>query len=260
MRKDASNMMSIYLCDDEPIWLERLNKAVTDYQIKSDWELMIVCQATSPEMLLQYLTKHTPMNGIYFLDIDFKSSMDGMDLAKEIRAIDSQASIIFVTTHDEMVMETFRLKLEVLDYIIKDGSPLAEQIHQCLHHLETKYMSLTGNTPENISGPVTVHAAGSFYTFFPQEIYYVETVKNTHKICLHLHSAIYHVPDSLSSLQARLGTDFIQCHKAYLVNIRHIKALDSVNRRILLDNGDCCPCSVRAWGKMVRTYRERNEL
>lgn len=245
-------MISVYLCDDEPIWLERLNKAVTDYQIKSDWELSIAYQSTSPEQLLQYLTEHIPMNGIYFLDIDFKASVNGMDLAKQIRNIDPQASIIFITTHDEMVMETFRLKLEVLDYIVKDKSPLEAQIHQCLHHLEEKNLA----HPMNSSTAITIRIASSYHTICLHDIYYIETVKNTHKICIHLHSAIYHVPTSLSSLQKCLSDEFIQCHKACLVNVQHISKMDSNSRQVHLDNGDCCTCSVREWRKLVRKYQE----
>ncbi len=245
-------MISVYLCDDEPIWLNRLHKAIVDYQIKSDWELAIAHQTTSPEQLLHYLSEHPPLNGIYFLDIDFKASMDGLDLAKQIRNIDPHASIVFVTTHDEMVMETFRLKLEVLDYIIKDGASLTEQLCACLLHLEEKYL-----TNAKASSPaISIHVASTYHTIFPQNIYYVETVKNAHKLSIHLESAIYHIPESLSSLRSRLDDNFVQCHKACLVNVFHIAKLDSTNRQIILDNGDCCSCSVREWKKLVRKYQD----
>lgn len=243
-------MISVYLCDDEPIWIKRINKAIKDYQIKSDWELIIKYQATSPEALLQYLTEHPPMNGIYFLDIDFKTSIDGLYLAKQIRNMDPQSSIVFITTHEEMVMETFRLKLEVLDYIIKNVSPLTDQIHQCLQHHEDKFITMQKDT----IAPIIIRVAGSYHAVFPQEIYYVETIKNAHKVCLHLQSTIYHFTDSLSSLQKRLGEDFVHCHKTCLVNVRHIRELDYTNRQAILHNGDCCSCSIREWKKMVTIF------
>lgn len=245
-------MISVYLCDDEPVWLERLNKAVTDYKIKSDWEFTIAFQSTSPEALLQYLTEHTPANGIYFLDIDFKASINGLGLAKQIRAMDPRASIIFITTHDEMVMETFHLKLEVLDYIVKDTSPLTEQVHQCLKHIEEKHTK----SEHPSANSITIRAEGSYRTIFVRDIYYVGTIKNTHKVCMYLQNAIYHFSDSIASLQKRLGPDFYQCHKTCLVNINHIKELDIDNHNVVLDNGSICPCSTREWRKLVKKYAQ----
>lgn len=244
-------MIPIYLCDDEPIWLERLNKAVIDYQIKSDWEITVEYQTTSPEQFLHFLTKRTPKNGIYFLDVDLKTSINGMELAKEIRRLDPQASLIFITTHDEMVMETFRLKLEALDYIIKDSSPLAEKIYLCLSHLEGVYCSTESQT----SGSITIRADGSYHTISVQDIYYIETIKNTHKVRIYLQNAMYHITESVTALQKRLGPDFYHCHKAYLVNIHHIAELDIETHNIILDNGSICPCSTREWRNIVKKYK-----
>ena len=242
-------MISVYLCDDDTFWLNRLNKAVTDYQIKSNWEMKIALQTTSPMELLGYLTEHSTLGGIYFLDIDLKSSINGMDVAKQIRSLDSHASIIFVTVHDELVMETFRLKLSVLDYIIKDSSSLSLQIHHCLSYLEEKNMTVEHSAPT-----VTIRISGFYHTVALQDIYYIETIKNTHKVSLHLNSAVYTFSDSISSLKERLGDDFYQCHKAYLVNLRHISVLDTTKFQLLLDNGEHCPCSVRSWKHMVQKY------
>lgn len=112
-------MIPIFICDDEAVWLKRLEKAVSDYQIRSDWEIKVERCEQSPEALLQYLTKRKPQMGIYLLDIDLKSSMNGLQLAEKIRSIDLFAFIVIVTTHDEMASETFRMRLGTLDYISK---------------------------------------------------------------------------------------------------------------------------------------------
>lgn len=244
-------MISVFLCDDDPVWLHRLHEAVAGYQIKSDWEIQIEYQTTSPEKFWRYLTEHTPAGGIYFLDIDFKSSINGMFLARQIRETDPFATIIFITTHDEMVMETFRLKLEVLDYIVKDKQLPEAQIHQCLQHIEENYLKGRGS-----HSSITLRTAGSYHTILLQEIYYIESIKGTHKICMHLKCGVYLFSESLTSVQRRLGNDFFQCHKTCLVNIRHIRELDSKDRQILLDNGDYCPCSVREWKNLVQKYLE----
>lgn len=249
-------MIYVYLCDDEPVWLERLNKIVNNYQIKSDWELSIGYQSASPEHLLQYLKEHTPAHGIYFLDIDFKAAINGLELARQIRNLDAYASIIFITTHDEMVMETFRLKLAVLDYIVKDYPSLEEQVYECLSHIENNFIK----NMKKDSSTITIRVAGSFFTILKHDIYYIESIKSTHKICLHLQSTLYDFSGSLSSIKESLGNDFVQCHKTCIVNIRHIKTLDASNHRIFFDNGESCFCSVRKWKFIVQKYQYTNLL
>lgn len=244
-------MTSVFLCDDKITLLKRLEKAVEDYMIKSDWELNIAYQSQSPEELLCHLKKNTPMRGIYLLDIDFKSSIDGMELAKHIRELDPQAYIIFVTTHEEMALETFHLKLSVLDYIVKDKGDVSTQVYQCLGHIEKQLLQQKAEP----SDAFCLKIGGYYQMIVPNEIYFIETIKNTHKISLHLNSGIYHLPITLSAFQEKVGTNFFQCHKTCLVNLNHISGLDADKRRIVLDNKESCPCSIREWRQLLQKFQ-----
>lgn len=244
-------MIDIYLCDDESLWLKRLEKAVVNYQINSDLEMNITYQTTSPEALLEHISQHTSTKSIYFLDINLKSNINGMELATQIRTMDYQASIVFVTTHDEMVMETFRLKLSVLDYIIKDTFNFEEQIHQCLNHIEKQLLTMK----QEVSDALLLRIAGSYQIIPPKEVYFIEAIKNTHKICIHLYSGMYEIPSTLSSIKGKIGADFFQCHKACLVNLKHINILESDGHQLILDNGDICYCSVREWRQLIRKLK-----
>ena len=112
-------MTEIYLCDDEYIWIEQMEQAVLDFMISSDWALTVTCKTSAPRELLEQLLQHKTSGGIYFLDINLKSEMNGITLGAEIRKLDPEAVLIFVTSHDELVMDTFRLKLQATDYILK---------------------------------------------------------------------------------------------------------------------------------------------
>ena len=235
-------MISVYLCDDEAVWIDRLSKTVIDYQIKSDWEIQIKHKAFSPYDLLQHLALHTPSHGIYFLDINFKCAMNGLHLAQKIRNLDTNADIIFVTAHEEMVFETFRLKLAALDYIIKDSSNFAEQIHLCLSHIENRYTSVQAGIAS-----ITIHVEGSYTNILQNEIYFIETIPGTHKVRMHLASAFYDLSDSLSRLQRELGESFVYCSKSCLINCAHIREKNIKQKILLLDNGEFCICSSRMW-------------
>ena len=109
-------MIPIYLCEDNQKELQFLRKTLENYILMESLDFQVVYSATSPYQLLDKLSGN--VNGaVYFLDIDLNSEMDGIDLAAKLRQMDSCAYLIFTTTHEEMAMETFRHKVEALDYL-----------------------------------------------------------------------------------------------------------------------------------------------
>lgn len=238
--------MAVYLCDDEPIWLGRMEQAVSDYLVGSDWDLSIALCASSPSALLAHLKEHTPMGGIYFLDMIYSTEVNGMELGQGIRRLDPYAALIYVTTHDEMMHETFRLKLQALDYILKDEDDLYSQIHQCLNHLEQACLSQSA-----ASDRIVLQAGGSRHFLLKDEIYYISAVKGSHKIQIHTQNELHTFPVTLSSLEQQLSGAFLACSRGILVNPVHVAATDGRARELVLDNGEKCPCSTRMWRRVM---------
>lgn len=244
-------MIQFFLCDDESIWLKKIEHAIITYQVSSNWDFSIAAKASSPDELLACIKEQKPSHGIYFLDVDYKTTVNGMDLGAELRRLDPKAILIYVTTHDEMAMETFRLKLMALDYIIKDSDNFREQIHQCLHHIEDIYISRQ-NTDEFLK----LQRSGSYQMLSKKEIYYIESQKGQHKLSIHTTQGVLTISASLSALQQELGRDFILCSKGCLVNVTHIIATDHANKTLTFDNGEICLCSIRMWKQIKEALHQ----
>lgn len=238
-------MIKIYLCDDDPIWLKRIEHAIISYQVSSDWELSINYRASSPSELLCYLKDNPPISGIYFLDVEYKTSMNGIELGLEIRKLDTNAFLIFISSHGEMVLETFRLKVMALDYIIKDRPDLNKQIHSCLDYIEKKYITQTQN-----SSFLRIQVGTSRRFLFIKEIYYISSQKGCHKISIHTKHAVLSISCTISELKRELGDSFILCNRGCLVNVSHIVSADRSNKTLILDNGEICYCSIRLWRQL----------
>ena len=70
-----------------------------------------------PRQLLDAISE-TGSHQFFFLDIEIKDEeKKGMEIAKEIRARDPQATIVFVTTHSEFMPLTFRYRVAAMDFI-----------------------------------------------------------------------------------------------------------------------------------------------
>lgn len=237
-------MTEIYLCDDELIWIEQMELAVSDFMMSSDWALTVTCRASVPKELLDQLSQHRTSGGIYFLDINLKSEMNGITLGAEIRKLDPEAVLIFVTTHDELVMDTFRLKLQATDYILKDNGNLRTQIGETLRVVESRCGRFAGR----LSAPrIRLETGGFIHFIVKNDIYFVESGKNQHKLFVHLQSEIFTLAMPLKEVAELLGEDFIFCRRGCLVNPLHVTTIDQKNREIVFDNRERCHCSHRAW-------------
>jgi len=240
-------MIPIFLCDDELFWIRQLEDAIFSYQVGSDWELKLACKTTSPRTLLEYLQVHKPSNGIYFLDVHFPSEMSGLELAVEIRKLDPHATLVFITTKEEMVMETFRLKLEALDYIIKDTTDWLENVEACLKHLETSFLQ----SPSPYKDTLTLKQGNLYKTIPLQDICYIDSVFRSHRICIHTISGFLSFPLSLTTVQGMLNENFFKCSRTCIINLRHIKEWRPRERKIVLSDNFVCECATRECARLT---------
>lgn len=234
-------MIPIYLCEDDSaqlnIWKEIIKKAI----LISEWDMEIKATASNPTELMQKISKLKPENAIYFLDIDLKSDINGIELGAEIRKYDPRAYIIFITTHDEMAMHTIRYKVEPLGFIIKDSDSFSQQIVECLQNVYNKYQ--IPNHPVNDVLSIQIERKVFIIPF--DDIYYIEPSTQSHKICLHKANEVLDFTSSLTDIKQKLDDRFMQCHKAYIVNCNHIRRVDKNNYTVHFDNDAQCQCSVR---------------
>ncbi len=99
--------------------------------------MKLLISTDNPEELIEQLKK-SENTGLYFLDIDLKSSKNGLMLAKEIREYDPRGFIVFITSHSEMSFITFQYKVEALDFILKnDPHQLQHRICECIENVNS---------------------------------------------------------------------------------------------------------------------------
>lgn len=125
-------MISVYLCEDDKRQLEQYSRLIHRFLDFEGYEEMPVYEFRDPHALLNAAEKNGG-TGLYFLDIQLNSDINGLELARQIRLLDPSGYIIFLTTHSEMMALTFQYHVEALDFITKDDPKLLEQrLRDCL--------------------------------------------------------------------------------------------------------------------------------
>lgn len=241
-------MLPVYICEDD----EKIRAAQKEFLRKliliEGYDMEIVLCSGHPEEIIQAV-KESPRRGIYFLDIELKGeSLDGFELGREIRRLDSRGFLIYVTAFCDLAFETFRYHLEALDYIVK-GNPkkMQEGIRRCLEVVTERMRKEKGEEREFFSVKVM-----DVIKHIPvDEIVFFETAGRTHRIELHAENDRIDFIGSMQELEDKFKERFLRVHRAYLVNVEQIEQVDLKGREILMKNGESCLFSRNMKGTLL---------
>ncbi len=247
MIKGEKSMLNIYICEDSKEQREYLTSCVSDIIEEEKFQFCIACSTHDPHAVLDAI-KDEAKTGIFFLDIDLNSDINGIELAGEIRKMQPRCYIIFVTTHAEMSYMTFTYKVEAMDFIIKDNvREIKNRVHQCLincHHLSDQL-------PEDISKNYMVKMGDRVKAVPYGDILCFEVSSNSRKIILYAKNCQMEFGGKLKEIEKSLDSRFYRCHRSFIVNKENITEIDRENNMLLLSGGISCPYSVRM-GKGLR--------
>ena len=118
-------MLEIAICDDELFYREKLGKLLKRYLQKHGLQYAISDFKSGEEFLEQ--CSNRAKYDIVFLDISMEK-MNGMQTAQQIRAFQSDTSIVFVTAFIEYAPEGYKVGAE--RYILKDSPD--EAVSECM--------------------------------------------------------------------------------------------------------------------------------
>ena len=225
-------MYRIAVCDDEPsIVLENqamLCRILEARRFRREIDYSVT-GFSAAEPLLASL-RERPFQ-LLVLDIELARE-NGVELAARLRESQVACSIIYVTSYEEYMPDSFATR--PLDYLMKpvDEDKLAKAIDWDLR---------TNFHPERLALPVR----GGFRKLAVRDILYAEAVN--HKSAVYLPGEVISVSLSFRDLLSRLPKNtFCRCHHSFAVNLKHVHKQTTYG--LLLNNGMELPVS--------RTYRQ----
>ena len=234
-------MIDIYICEDNQKQLSLFKKYISNSIMIECLDMEIARVTSDPhDIIKDFLTAEN--TGLFFLDIDLNSDLNGLTLAQKIRQIQPRCFIIFITSHSEMSFLTFQYKVEALDFIIKDSTEhIKSKIHECLLDVQDKYTSLNNN----INRTFIINQNDKCITIDYSDINFFETSSNIHKIVLHSQKRILEFTGQLKDIEKQLDYRFYRCHKSYIINKDSIVSIDYKESIVYMRNGETCPVSIR---------------
>ena len=201
-------MYQILICDDELNILDKILEKVKTQFDKEKINAEYLSISDSRQLMEHLEKKHVD---ILFLDIDMPY-FTGMDIAGFINKNRLNTMIIFVTSHDALVYQTFEYRpfgFIRKSYIDEEIEPLVKRIVAELDDRKEEIMVTKGQ--EIIRIPIKdvnfVEASGNYLN--------IRTDKEEIKI-----------RETMTGIEQELKSKgFIRCHKGYLVNSKYITKL-----------------------------------
>ena len=234
-------MLDIFVCEDNAAQRRTVVNIIQNTVLIEELDMQLALDTGDPYMLLEKV-KTSQNTGIYFLDIDLNSNMNGMKLAQQIRLHDPRGFIIFITAHSELSYMTFQYRVEAMDFVLKDNPAEAKvKLRECLLNAMERHMLQTNKTHK----VYTLEVGGRKISVDYEDILFFETSSNIHKVILHAKDRQIEFPSTLKELTGVLDSNFVRCHRAFLVNKNNIKEVDTKNRIIHFSNGETCLMSTR---------------
>ena len=211
-------MLNIFVCEDNAAQRRTVVNIIQNTVLIEELDMQLTLDTGDPYILLEKV-KTSQNTGIYFLDIDLNSSMNGMKLAQQIRLYDPRGFIIFITAHSELSYMTFQYRVEAMDFVLKDNPAEAKvKLRECLLNAMERHTLQTNKTQK----VYTLEVGGRKISVDYEDILFFETSSNIHKVILHAKDRQIEFPSTLKELTGVFDSNFVRCHRAFSVSYTHL--------------------------------------
>lgn len=217
-------MLRIGMCDDDINGLKIISRFLESEIITQGLDAEITIITEKQEEILNAIRNKEI--DILFLDVDFKNGgKNGIDFAKDLREINKDFYLIFLTGHQRYMHLSFIVK--VFDYLVK---PINKSIIEDLVSRIKKEFTYNKKIFLHLNKWEAVRT---------DDILYIERSGN--KSVIVTESETFSSSKSLESLLNELPIFFRKCHRSYIVNDTKITSLDKKKGYVYFFKNISCP-------------------
>lgn len=224
--------LTIAICDDNEEQITALRRLLGDWAEDKPFALIIDEYVSAESFLFSYPDKPC---GLLLLDIEMRG-LNGMALAKKLRANGDMLPIVFVTGYSEYMNEGY--EVEALHYLLKpvDREKLFSVLDRYIKRREPV-------------GEILLKCGGSAIHAAPETIIYCEAMGKKTQVKLSGGQTLL-CDTGINGIGELLPEDLVFCHRSYIVNLRYVRSIGKDG--LSLDGGEFIPVS-------RRLYKEINE-
>ncbi len=203
-------MLRIAIVEDDQIYRNEY-RVYLDHYFKETGEVFSITEFTDGDGILE---NYKGDYDIILMDVEM-AFVDGMTAAQEIRKMDSDVIIIFITNMSQYAIKGYTV--DALDYILKPVSYYAfsQTIRRALQR-----------KAERKERFLVVNIKGGIKKIEVNKVKYIEVMD--HDLIFHTIDGLVESKGSIKSLEEELSEDgFFQCNKAFLINLAYVDGVQN---------------------------------
>ena len=200
-------MIRVAIVEDEQNYIEELTAYLHQYE-KENGEVFDIKVFMDGDTIVH---GYSPQYDIILMDVQMKF-VDGMTAAEEIRKLDTEVVIIFITNMAQYAIRGYAV--DALDYVLKPVSYFAfsQRLNRAIGRMKKR--------DEHIQ--LSIH--GGKIRLDIANIYYIES--QGHKIICHTASGNYETSGTMQAYENQLQNyNFFRGNKGYLINLAHVDSV-----------------------------------
>ena len=213
--------MRIAVCDDEELFRIEFKNVLDKALVNAEYDIDTFSGGSS---LYEAFLKE-PFD-LVFLDIEMPG-IDGITLAKRLRAISENVHIVFLTSHIEYALEGY--EVNALRYLVKPVD--MNKLGEVLKYVQDK---------KNNSRQIMIREDGEDIVIDISDIIYMESMDKTVRIVTSKREYVtrYNISDYEEELK---NSGFLRIHRGYLISLSKVKKI--VKNDVVMDGDISLPVS-----------------
>lgn len=213
--------MRIAVCDDEELFRIEFKSVLDKVLINAEYDIDTFSGGSS---LYEAFLKN-PFD-LVFLDIEMPG-IDGITLAKRLRAVSENVQIVFLTSHIEYALEGY--EVNALRYLVKPVD--MNKLSEVLKYIQDK---------KNNSRQIMIKQEGEDIVIDLSDIIYMESMDKNVRIVTSRSEYItrYNISDYEAELK---NSGFLRIHRGYLISLSKVKKI--VKNDVVMDGDISLPVS-----------------
>ena len=206
-------MVNLAIVEDEDSYAAQLTEYIERYQKESGNSFKITRFKDGDEITNGYRGEFE----VILMDIEMKF-MDGMTAAEEIRRLDQDVVIMFITNMTNYAIRGYQV--DALDYVLKPVSYFAfsQKLDRALTRIRKKSTDV-----------ISINMPSGVKKLDIDNIFYIES--EGHNLTFHTSGGDFTLRAKMSDYELQLSPyNFFRSNKGYLVNLKYVDGVE---------NGEC---------------------
>lgn len=197
-----------------------------------EYDAKVVLSTGAPQEVISFIKENNEKEILAYLDIDLKTTVDGIEVASRIKGSNLNSQIVFVTGDADSLRYTIQRHVAPLDYITKDAEPeeIQNRIYETVDLGYQWYLQLINNSEKEQY--FTYSRINGMIERIPlNQVYYVELHEKKYgQLRVYAKDMIFDCSGVLKNLEHQYES-LVFVDRETLINVNTVKSFDYQNTR-----------------------------